>query len=443
MAIRPILSLDNKAGWQGNTSLILDHVHAGFAVWSSILAGQSDVRVHVELSNLGSSGSSKILASASINQFSFVGYDNGLLTYESPIATELKTGQIQNSYATEVTIRIDAASLSNGVYFIDPSPLTSRSASGISGSQYDLLSVVVHEIAHTLGLTGWRSAGGTLSGSSQSVFDSMTTQINGQLVFQGENVFQVLGTYPVLDNQSIYHFQADGLLDPYAERGQRILPSRLDAALFADLGIGTIYDDRLETQWGRTLDTGAGHDRVTLEASKTDLFIRGTGQSDFITGLGQPVTLLNAETLILRDAQVTLPESGHAVRFDVNGDGGYAYRLYKAALDRQPDPVGLGGWIDYLDKGGDRKFVANGFANSNEFLVKYGSLDSLGYVQQLYRNVLGRDGEGAGIQGWVNALNQGYSRAHVLEGFAEAPENYAITKPFTDDGIHYREWSLV
>lgn len=443
MSITPILTLDNKAGWKGNTALVLDHVKAAFGVWSTLLAGQADVHVNVEISSLGTSGSSRILASATIDQYSYTGREGSYLTYESPIATELKSGDVKTGFGNEVTIRIDSTSLSNGTFFIDAAPLTSKAPVGISGSQYDLLSVLVHEVGHTLGMTGWRGSGGTLSGSSQSVFDSLVAKVNGQLVFTGENVKSVSGSYPILDPNSVYHFQASDLLDPFAEPGQRVAPSRLDAALLADLGMGTIYDDTITTQWNRTLDTGSGVDTVALDSFKTGMIIRGSKNEDLIVSGDQELKLINAEKLLLVDAKVSLPEDGFAVRFDENGIGGYAYRLYKAAFDRVPDPKGLGDWIRYLESGGNRNSVAEGFVGSMEFSTKYGTLDNASFVNRLYNNILGRDGEAKGFFDWYNALEHGASRSSVLQGFSESPENLQKTAPLIHDGISYQEWWLV
>ena len=443
MPITPTLTLDNKAGWTGNTALVLDHVRAAFATWGQILAGDSSVNVRVEIAALGSSGSSRILASASIDDYSYTGRQGSYLTYESPIAAELKSGQVNASFGHEVTIRIDSSSLSNGTYFIDPRPLTSSSPVGITGSQYDLLSVLVHEVGHTLGMTGWRSSGGTLSGSSQSVFDSLVSKNGSQLVFQGENVRAATGSYPLLDTNSVYHFQNADLLDPYAETGRRVQPSALDAALMADLGMGTIYGDYLSTQWSRTLNTGGGFDVVSLDTYKSGMIIRGSGSTDIITSGNLALKLVDAETLSLVDAEVTLPENGFAIRFDNDGIGGFAYRLYKAALDRTPDANGLGDWIRYLDSGGSRDIAAQRFIDSFEFNTKYGVLDNDHFVQRLYNNVLGRDGEAKGFNDWYNALEHGMARSTVLQGFSESPENIAKTLPLTSNGIHYHEWWLI
>jgi hypothetical protein len=100
-----------------------------------------------------------------------------------------------------------------------------------------------------------------------------------------------------------------------------------------------------------------------------------------------------------------------------------AIRLYYAALARMPDYAGLKNWSGALS-GGVLTLAAAGdqFASSAEFLLDYGNLDNTGYVQQLYRNVLGREADPAGLANWVGQLNAGTSRGTVLIGFSESPE---------------------
>jgi hypothetical protein len=88
-----------------------------------------------------------------------------------------------------------------------------------------------------------------------------------------------------------------------------------------------------------------------------------------------------------------------------------------------PDYAGLQNWSNALPTGAlTLTGAADQFAASAEFSLKYGSLDNTGYVQQLYRNVLGRDADPAGLANWVSQLNSGSSRGTVLVGFSESDE---------------------
>jgi hypothetical protein len=114
-------------------------------------------------------------------------------------------------------------------------------------------------------------------------------------------------------------------------------------------------------------------------------------------------------------------------------DMGEAYRLYRAALHRAPDPAGLAGWTAQLDNGASEAQVAQGFVNSAEFQSIFTSPDNTGFVTQLYQNVLGRAPDPAGLQSWLADLNGGAPRANVLIGFSDSLENRLLTASATHD----------
>lgn len=128
-------------------------------------------------------------------------------------------------------------------------------------------------------------------------------------------------------------------------------------------------------------------------------------------------------------------------------------RLYSAALDREPDNAGLQGWYSLYDNQvsaaaqaqgvyvslaettipANGLSIAGGFTHSPEFMSRYGNLDDTGYVTQLYRNVLHRAPDQAGVNGWLQLMHNGdgsgihFTRDMVLVGIAESPENIAKT----------------
>jgi hypothetical protein len=115
---------------------------------------------------------------------------------------------------------------------------------------------------------------------------------------------------------------------------------------------------------------------------------------------------------------------GYAVALDVNGDAGQAYRLYQAAFDRAPDLPGLGFHINDLDNGLPLWAAAQHFVESPEFQAKYGSaVDDTQFITLLYRNVLNREPEAAGLQFHLDEFAQGETRADMLTHFSESPEN--------------------
>jgi ELWxxDGT repeat protein len=199
-----------------------------------------------------------------------------------------------------------------------------------------------------------------------------------------------------------------------------------------DVLLGAGGDDRLIQSRGNDIfDGGPGFDRLdatamgfrgaTFSRAGGDTILRQSGQTDTLRGI---------EQVDFADGRLI---------FDATNPAAQVTRLYQAGLARLPDQVGLNGWIAQLQSGGALTDVARGFSASAEFTNRFGAGLSNGqYVDQLYQNVLGRAGEAAGRQGWVDFLGRGASREQVLVGFSESPENQARTQPLVDAGI----WDL-
>jgi serralysin len=78
--------------------------------------------------------------------------------------------------------------------------------------------------------------------------------------------------------------------------------------------------------------------------------------------------------------------------------------------------------------------VAQGFVSSSEFAHLFAGLDTKGFVDQLYQNVLHRAPDAVGEQYWIGQLNGGEPKARVLLGFSDTLENRLNTSPATHDG---------
>jgi serralysin len=133
-----------------------------------------------------------------------------------------------------------------------------------------------------------------------------------------------------------------------------------------------------------------------------------------------------------------------AVALDINGTGGQAYRIYKAAFDRVPDTKGLGYWIDQIDNGMDVVEVAARFIDSPEFRAFYGQNPShTEFLTKVYRNVLDRAPDSAGLAWWNNEMktNPEKSWQKVLADFSESAENQANVASLIANGITYDPWS--
>lgn len=178
------------------------------------------------------------------------------------------------------------------------------------------------------------------------------------------------------------------------------------------------------------IDGGAGINTVVYSTTRANYTITQTS-----AGLTVSSTIDGTDTLVNVQRLTFWDES---VAFDINGDAGEAYRLYKAALNRTPDKAGLGYWIKQLDQGGTLANAANGFANSAEFKTLYGaSASNADIVEQLYQNALHRPSDAAGKAYWVDQLNHGTSLGQVIAGFSESPENQLQVIGAIQNGIEY------
>ena len=137
----------------------------------------------------------------------------------------------------------------------------------------------------------------------------------------------------------------------------------------------------------------------------------------------------------LTDIEIIQFADGRMV-YDQGDAAAIVYRMYDSAFGRAPESDGQNGWTTALQKGLSVADMASGFAGSQEFVATYGPLDNQHFVEQLYRNVLDREGEAAGVAGWTNALNtHTMSRGQVLAGFSESNEHIQKLAPVVSAGI--------
>ncbi|MBO4636314.1 MAG: DUF4214 domain-containing protein [Clostridiales bacterium] len=110
----------------------------------------------------------------------------------------------------------------------------------------------------------------------------------------------------------------------------------------------------------------------------------------------------------------SIPASGYSA-------ADFVERLYSVALGRSSDASGLNSWVEAIsvrgETGGD---VARGFLYSDEFINK--NVSSEEFVRVLYRTFFNREPDASGLQGWVNALDEGQSKQDVIEGFINSNE---------------------
>ena len=94
--------------------------------------------------------------------------------------------------------------------------------------------------------------------------------------------------------------------------------------------------------------------------------------------------------------------------------------LYSAIFNRAPDQEGLNNWVNLIQQGGaSLAQAAEGFVQHPVFTELYAGQTNIQFVQQLYINVLGSEGDAKGIQNWANLLASGVSKAQVVADFVQ------------------------
>ena len=108
--------------------------------------------------------------------------------------------------------------------------------------------------------------------------------------------------------------------------------------------------------------------------------------------------------------------------------------LYVATFNRAPDKSGLTFWQGQFTTNSSAAVqqLAAGFASHPAFTQLYGGLDNLAFVQQIYINVLGQQGDAGGITFWNALLENGtLSRSQFLAAFVES----ALTADFPNPAL--------
>ncbi len=199
--------------------------------------------------------------------------------------------------------------------------------------------------------------------------------------------------------------------------------------------IGTV--DIHALPFSQNISGTPGVDRVVFPENFELAVVQHAPSSTSVRLPGKAYSLQNVERIQFQDKSLAL---------DLAAAAGKAYRVYKAAFNRDPsngDAKGLGYWIGQIDKGMDLIEVSARFVDSKEFRDLYGTNPTNAqFLTKLYQNVLGRDPEATGYNWWLNELNTNPSKtkAKALADFAESGENQAGVASLIGSGITYEPW---
>ncbi len=218
------------------------------------------------------------------------------------------------------------------------------------------------------------------------------------------------------------------------------LPLLVLAAPFLLSACGSSPDEPVPTQQTSSARSSSRAAAVVAPPATTVMSGSRTNFSFARTAVGYDVTDLRSGTVLKVPAGARLRFDDVSVALDIDGIPGKAFRLYRAAFGRMPDIAGLSYWIKAMDAGAPFESVAAGFVKAAEFKALFGDKPgNVALVERMYRNVLGRDGETAGLAYWSVLLDQGrVTTAELLGAFSESAELKASTS-IAQHGIAYHE----
>ncbi len=111
----------------------------------------------------------------------------------------------------------------------------------------------------------------------------------------------------------------------------------------------------------------------------------------------------------------------------IRPEEGQVERLYQAVFDRSPDPAGLAYWFRLRSTSTALDTIAAEFITSPEFANVAGAPTSAEFIDRLYRNVLDRSPDAAGMAYWQQQMDEGLTRVELVVLFSESAEFAAAT----------------
>jgi Ca2+-binding RTX toxin-like protein len=358
-----------------------------------------------------------------------IGTDDGLPVYENVATHELRTGVDLNGAAADITISVNP---SLGHYFLDPTPST---ADDVPVDRGDFFSVLLHELLHTVALSGFRDfASGDLVTAGESPFDLYVQMIDGQPYFVGPLAGSVLGQPVPLTPGNLYHYgvtDADpvtllgGVMNGSAfPDGHRFDLNELDVAILRDCGLSmsTSTDERAQL-WG-----SAGNDSLVAAAASSlhglggndtlrgsagaDFLYVGVGQSWIDGGLGVDVAVFSGDGasysvsqanghVLAANASTSVQLAGvERLQFDdgmmaldlaEQGAGGAAARLIIAVMgvDALADKSLFGRVVGYLDSGLAVDQLCTAAVNLGIVAAQAGGSSNAAFVDCVFEHVVG------------------------------------------------------
>ena len=222
--------------------------------------------------------------------------------------------------------------------------------------------------------------------------------------------------------------------------------------------IGTAGNDTIDGGGGNDVITGNGGDDSLTGGDGIDTAVFSSSSTNFSLifngGIFTVTDSTGADGIDKLSSIERLRFSNKYIALDTDAanSAGGLYRLYKAALDRDPDLGGLGYWIAQADAGTkDAVRMATGFTYADEFKTLYGVQTADNYmtgeditalVTKIYENVLDRAPDAGGRDYYSSQITTKLKTVgQVLAEISDSAENKLAVADLIGTGIEYTLWA--
>ncbi len=442
MAIQLNFNVHNTSGWNGDLALLEQNIQAAANLWGNVFTNSAHFTVTLNLVN-----TTNYLASSGPSDLLYAGKSAGNNLWLSSTQLSLFTNVNSNDGANnDIELNVATNYIQDGTVRLNTSPFTSGT-SVLAANQLDFISIAQHELGHAFGLFGWRDVTtGTLPSDAMSLYDQHVVVRNNGIYFVGENVSHFYPNGLQLALGSLYHMGSlaqtsdplnTDLMNPFAHWGAHDQISALDAAVMADLGYSTSFNDILHLRPGITsINAGKGDD-VIYSASTNDMIDGGEGIDHVVySGAAQSYRLsISASGISVTDVRgidgsdllsnveyidfsdMTLDTSWFAKTMQLDASHlTNLVELYIATFNRAPDAVGLNYWGGRLADGMSLEDIAKSFFDQPETQASYSpNISDQAFITKLYQNTLGRAPDSEGLAYWTKELQSHHiDRGHFV-----------------------------
>tara|TARA_R110000868_G_C10972514_1_gene770264 strand:- start:2995 stop:4218 length:1224 start_codon:yes stop_codon:yes gene_type:complete len=109
--------------------------------------------------------------------------------------------------------------------------------------------------------------------------------------------------------------------------------------------------------------------------------------------------------------------------FEYTGAKELVAQQYACILKRPAEVNGMKWWSDQVAKGGDKVAISDALINSAEGQNRYADKSNFDFIKDVYKSVLGREGEEGGLQWWSGQLDNGATRGTIYNEFIKLADN--------------------